>query len=277
MLEVINTAPGLLVPSSSKSAQSDSRRFLFHTAFGSGAAAGLPPFTPPDDLGKDAPRPLPVFATSLGLAAEAAVAGVDARPLDVAGLSPTFADTAPVAPLAARKVLLTDTDLKLVGFLTADEVRAWPFSSSLPRRRSGLDSSVSDPPLMLASAEFTRSSTMSVMCLFSSSSGEAEAAAPFTEDGFESTLCESSVILTVCHHAFSQSGCPSRRPRGTSRGSSGGWKRGRPRPFPRAMTLLTGAVSEVAVASTDRSAMASVAILRCAGCDGGLLDDGDRW
>ncbi len=94
--------------------------------------------------------------------------------------------------------MLTETDLKLAGFLTADEVLECPFSPSLPPLiRSGRECSVSDPPLMLASAELTRSSTISAMSLFSSSSGEAGAAAPFTGEGIESALCESSSILMV--------------------------------------------------------------------------------
>lgn len=86
----------------------------------------------------------------------------DAEPAADSGLEVIAA-----APLAARNVLLTETDLKLSGFLTADELRVLPLSSSLD-----LDASVSEPPLTLTSADCTSSSTRSVICLFSISSGD---------------------------------------------------------------------------------------------------------
>lgn len=84
-------------------------------------------------------------------------------------LSPSLPAVA-TAPFAARKVLLTDTDLNDVGFFTADTVREWPLRSPSFFVESPLDASVSEPPLTLTSVEFTSSSTMSVMCLFSNSS-----------------------------------------------------------------------------------------------------------
>jgi len=55
--------------------------------------------------------------------------------------------------LDARKVLLTETALKVVGFLTVDEVLSWPLSSFRGFDESALDASVSDPPLTLTSVE----------------------------------------------------------------------------------------------------------------------------
>lgn len=168
----------------------DLRLFLFQTAFGSGAAAGRP-FAP-------APLTRPVLATSLGRADadEAEVRLATARVGEA--LSPGLATPGVPAALAARKVLLTETDLNVVGFLAVDDVRTCPLSSpSLFFAASTLEVSVSDPPLMLGSAEFTRSSTISAMCLFDNSSGEPEVAVPFTEGGFEPPLCK-SLILGAC-------------------------------------------------------------------------------
>lgn len=67
---------------------------------------------------------------------------------------------------APRKVLLTETALKVAGFLIADEVRAWFLSPSrcfVP--------SVSEPPLTLASAELHWSSTFAMRLLKMSSPG----------------------------------------------------------------------------------------------------------
>lgn len=102
------------------------RLFLFHTAFASGAAPAFPPFGVVAVRGAESRRPLPDFATSRGLGVEdvRGAAGSEVEP--VAPLSPSFTG---VAPLAARKVLLTDTALKVVGFLTVEVVRKWPFSS----------------------------------------------------------------------------------------------------------------------------------------------------
>jgi hypothetical protein len=55
----------------------------------------------------------------------------------------------------ARKFFVTDTDLKLVGFLT-EFVRACPRPSSFPDTPSGLLVSVSDPPLASASASLLK-------------------------------------------------------------------------------------------------------------------------
>ena len=114
---------------------------------------------------------LPVFATNLSRdPEEPGVDGWDVVDAKVAAdLSPVFEEEA-AALFAARKVLLTDTDLKLEGFLT-DEERTLPLSS-LSFEISVFDASVSDPPLTLTSAELTSSSTMSAICLFSMSSSE---------------------------------------------------------------------------------------------------------
>lgn len=80
-------------------------------------------------------------------------------------------DVVPVALLDARNVRFTETDLKLWGFFTVEEDRAWPLSAD-SLVESVLNASVSEPPLTLTSAELTSSSTMSVICLFSISSGD---------------------------------------------------------------------------------------------------------
>lgn len=111
--------------------QHDLRRFLFHTAFPSGATPDFPLATD-ENLGTESRMPLPVFATSLGFEADSAdPPGSDelsAWPEDA--LSPILDATVPAAPLAARKVLLTETALKVAGFLTVDDVLPCPFSPS---------------------------------------------------------------------------------------------------------------------------------------------------
>lgn len=75
-----------------------------------------------------------------------------------AGFSPTLGATLAEAPFEAKKVLLTETDLKVVGLLTDDDL-TWPFSSFLD-----FEASVSEP-LTLTSAELTTSSTRSLTSL----------------------------------------------------------------------------------------------------------------
>lgn len=99
--------------------------------------------------------------------------------------------------LEVRKVLLTLIALKDAGFLMAEEARPWLFASSLVFDASDLAASLSDPPLMLTSVEFTRSSTMSDMCLFSISSVATAEASPFTCGCLESPFCESESTLIV--------------------------------------------------------------------------------
>jgi hypothetical protein len=141
------------------------RRFLFQTELGSGAVAGLPFVV---RVLVAPPRLEPDFATSFNLEAEDPEVPVGVVDV-VFAADASGRDTEPEAALAARKVRLTDTDLKVCGFLTADEVRTWPLSSDdlMPFE---VDASVSDPPLTLTSAEFTSSSTISAICLFSISS-----------------------------------------------------------------------------------------------------------
>lgn len=95
------------------------RLFLFHTALGSGAAP-LPPLTPVEDLEIS---PDGALAIRRGLAAARdELPGVDAP--DAAGdLSFPFEGALVEPPLAARKVLFTETALKEAGFLTDDEFR----------------------------------------------------------------------------------------------------------------------------------------------------------
>jgi hypothetical protein len=168
---------------------------LFQTVFESAAAADLFPFAPEEDFEIN---PLPVFAINLGLAAEVRLPDWVKFDVDVEVVfSVAFAGLLPVAPFAARNVLFTETGLKLVGFFTADEVRPWPFSSSLSLNASDFNASLSDPPLMLTSAEFTRSSTMSEICLFSISSEAALAASPFICGRSEWTCWKFESILMV--------------------------------------------------------------------------------
>lgn len=84
--------------------------------------------------------------------------GAVAEGTGVEGLSPTLGTLVLDVALEAKKFLFTETDLKVMGFLT-DEVLEWPMSSFLTWL--SLEASVSDPPLMLTSAELTTSSTMS--------------------------------------------------------------------------------------------------------------------
>lgn len=133
----------------------DVRLFLFHTALGSGAEAGFPPFTP-DNRGPESRAPLPIFATNRGLGADSVAEPWWGGVLEpVFDLSATFVVLIGVAALDARKVLLTETALKVAGFLTDDPVRPWLLSPSLSFELSARDASVSDPPLALASAELS--------------------------------------------------------------------------------------------------------------------------
>lgn len=84
----------------------------------------------------------------------------DVVPGEESGREVEFVDA-----LGARKVRLTETDLKLRGFLIVEEFRTL-FLSTRCFGRSALDASVSEP-LTLASAEFTNSLTTSAICLCS--------------------------------------------------------------------------------------------------------------
>jgi len=163
---------------------------LFQTAFGSGAEPDFPPFAPDEDF---AAKPLPDLAINLGRLVTRPVLGVEATPLVGVSLSLGFAGAVVAEPLVVRNVLLTLIDLK--DFLTDEEVRPWPFSSSLSLDASPLDASLSEPPLTLTSVEFTKSSTISEMCLFSISSVTLAAASPLRCGSSESAFCESGVIL----------------------------------------------------------------------------------
>lgn len=130
---------------------------------------------------------VPSFATNRGRAtAEAPAPGVpDAAGVELA-FSRFFGVVVPeLCALLPRKVLLTDTDLNEVGFLTVEDVLVWPFPSYLDP--SSFPASVSEPPLTLTSVEFTRLSTVSERCLFSISS-VSEGPAPFTSDCLSSTF-----------------------------------------------------------------------------------------
>ena len=99
------------------------RLFLFQTALASGAAPGLLPFAAVEARGVESRRPLPDLATNRGLGV-ALVEGPAGAAVEAAGpLSPNFDGAVVVAPLAARKVLLTETGLKDAVFFTVDDVR----------------------------------------------------------------------------------------------------------------------------------------------------------
>lgn len=116
----------------------------------------------------DPPRLVPDLATSLSLEADGVtLLGVGVEEVELPVDSGLDDELVAAAPFGARKVLFTETDLKLFGLLlTADELRPWPLSSA----ERNFEVSVSEPPLTLGSAEFTSSSTLSVTCLFSTSS-----------------------------------------------------------------------------------------------------------
>lgn len=99
---------------------------------------------------------LPDFATSRGLDTRVADAVVELVAELLAPLSPDLGGVAPVAPFVARKVLLTDTALNDIGFLTVEEVRTWPSTVLFD-----FTASLSDPPLTLTSADVTATSTAS--------------------------------------------------------------------------------------------------------------------
>lgn len=124
------------------------RLFLFQTALGSGPPGTLPPFTPGENLGTESFAPMPSLATSLGRELnkpKEAGGGVLELPT---GRSAVLDGVTVVFALAARKVLLTDTALKVAGFFTDESVRECPRSPSRWRVPS-----VSEPPLTLTSAE----------------------------------------------------------------------------------------------------------------------------
>lgn len=75
----------------------------------------------------------------------------------VVGFSPILGALVPDTALEAKKVLLTETDLKVAGRLV-EEVRECPWPSDFAR--SFRDASVSEP-LLLTSVEFKTSSTRS--------------------------------------------------------------------------------------------------------------------
>lgn len=102
------------------------------------------------------------MATSRGFGVEEVLVGAAAADTGVVGFSPTLGTLVLELALEAKKVLLTDTDLKVAGFL-AEEVLEWPLSSFL--EWSVFEASVSEPPLVLTSAELTTSSTISLTSL----------------------------------------------------------------------------------------------------------------
>lgn len=127
------------------------RRFLFHTALGSGPAAGLAPLAAALSPGEE-PVPVPDFATSLGREDRVEVPDGEELRIEVEFVfSPGLVAEEMAGPLDARNVLLTETALKVAGFLTVDDVLPCPFSPS----RAARDASVSDPPLTLTSAELS--------------------------------------------------------------------------------------------------------------------------
>jgi hypothetical protein len=207
---------------------------LFQTALALGAA--LAPFAPDPFVTK----PLPVLATSLGRVAVRVPVGADAALAVVGALSLALGWAPGAGALAVRKVLLTLIALNDAGFFAAEETR---LLESLVLDASDLAASLSDPPLMLTSVEFTRSSTISEMCLFSNSSVAEAGASPFTCGRLRSTFCESVSILIVCGAGY----CGQRRRTETAKETG---------------ATLTSSAVEVRVASSDRCLGDSVAILR---------------
>lgn len=135
-------------------ARTNSRRFLFHTAFPSG---GGRPFGAADDL-EASRKLLAVLATSRGFGVEEVLGGATVGDAVARGFSPILGETLAEVPFEAKKVLLTETDLKVVGFLTEDDL-TWLLSSFLD-----LEASVSEP-LTLTSVELATSSTSSLTSL----------------------------------------------------------------------------------------------------------------
>lgn len=136
------------------------------------------------------PKLLPDFATSFRREAEEPVVpgpGVE----EADPTADSVREVAFAGLLDARKVLLTETALKLLG-LAEDEVRTWPLPSANLWDASAFDASVSEPPLTLTSAEFTSSSTISVICLCSISSED-----PFTAGADEVTWWVSGFVIEV--------------------------------------------------------------------------------
>lgn len=138
------------------------RLFLFQTALGSGADEGFAPLLAEENFGAESLAPPPVFAMRRGR--------VDDKE-DIPGggvLEPgtdfSIGFGAPPLGLAfdARKVLLTETALKVVGFFAEDADRPCPLSTSLSLDQSVREASVSDPPLKLPSAEFDCSSKLTI-------------------------------------------------------------------------------------------------------------------
>lgn len=99
------------------------RRFLFHTALASGVDPIFPPFAAAEVRGAESLRPEPVFATRRGLGADKVKGAAGSAAEPATPFSPGFAVTVPVAPLAAKKVLLTETALNDFGLLTVEAVR----------------------------------------------------------------------------------------------------------------------------------------------------------
>lgn len=126
---------------------------MFHTALGSGATAVLAPLTAVDKRGDESLTPGPVFATRRGREAESDDDPEGGVLEPCTGLSTALE---PGAALEAKKVLFTETALKVAGFLAEEFVR--PCSLSLSLCRPNREASVSDPPLKLTSAEYDCSS-----------------------------------------------------------------------------------------------------------------------
>lgn len=140
------------------------RLFLFQTVFPSGPELPLAPRPPAPDF---ATSPFTGLATKRGLVpAAVGTCGADAPGKGV-GFSLGLGDALGGVAFVVKKVLFTLMALNEAGFLTPDAVRLCPLSPWRSLALSDLAASVSDPPLMLTSAELTSSSTSSVTCLLS--------------------------------------------------------------------------------------------------------------
>lgn len=99
------------------------RRFLFHTTLASGAAGGFPPLVVEAKRGTASRAPLPVFATRRGRDTDRVADPVGGVLEPGVCLSVGFDEAVLAAAFDARNVLLTETDLKVAGFLAEEPVR----------------------------------------------------------------------------------------------------------------------------------------------------------
>lgn len=143
---------------------------MFHTTLGSGAEAGFAPFTTDEKRGDESLVPLAVLATSLGREVDRAFEpGGGVLEPDV-GLSMALVTVLLGMVFEARKVLFTETALKVAGFLVEELARPRLLSPFFCFAQSAREASVSEPPLTLTSAELVCCSSTRAMRLLAMSS-----------------------------------------------------------------------------------------------------------